>query len=136
MEVEKKVDEEWKRRAREEKEIPPTEKQTRGQALGSRHFESLVSNLASQAALALGLIPDPQVGQPVVRAEEAQYIIDIMRMLKEKTKGNLTAHEQELLEKTLAELMTIFVKACEGVESTRGPGKTETEGTSSGQARQ
>ena len=45
---------------------------------------------------ALGQIPDPMAGKPVVRLEFARHYIDMIEVLQEKTKGNATEEEAML----------------------------------------
>jgi len=73
-------------------------------------FETLLSSLATQTMFALGVIPQPGGGgQVMVNLDQAKFSIDLMAMLREKTKGNLTTQEQEALDGTLAELQRMFV---------------------------
>jgi len=64
----------------------------------------LVSTLATQSLAAMGQIPDPVEGKPVVRLDVARHFIDILSMLEEKTKGNLTAEEEQMLNGALHQL--------------------------------
>lgn len=76
-------------------------------------FDVLVQILSSQALLALGLIPDPQ-GQTDVRLPIAKHFIDMLTMLEEKTRSNLTGHEHNLLERTLHELRVLYLDKING----------------------
>ena len=76
-------------------------------------FDVLVQILSSQALLALGLIPDPQ-GNTEVRLPIAKHFIDMLSMLEEKTKSNLTGHEHNLLERTLHELRILYLDKLKG----------------------
>lgn len=69
----------------------------------------LVSTLATQAIAAMGQLPDPETGQPIVRPKFAKYHIDLLSVLQEKTKGNVTPEEAQMLEGTLHELRMIYV---------------------------
>ncbi|RLS36810.1 MAG: DUF1844 domain-containing protein [Planctomycetota bacterium] len=82
--------------APETPEIPPA------------RFEILVQLLSSQALLALGLIPDPQ-GNTEVRLPIARHFIDLLAILETKTKGNLTGHEAQMIERGLHELRMLFL---------------------------
>ena len=73
------------------------------------NFDALLSSLATQTMFALGVIPQQGGGQVMVNLDQAKFSIDIMAMLREKTKGNLTAEEQAALDGTLAELQRLFV---------------------------
>lgn len=68
-------------------------------------FIGFVLSLAHTAAYHFGDVPDPVTGQPgPVNLAAAQQIIDILSLLEEKTRGNLTAEERQLLEQLLYEL--------------------------------
>jgi hypothetical protein len=73
-------------------------------------FSVLTMSLASSAAMALGLAPDPQSGQINKDKEMARFNIDLLLMLKSKTKGNLTDEEQRFLDSVLADLQMKFVQ--------------------------
>jgi hypothetical protein len=76
------------------------------------NFGSFVLSLAATAAVHFGdrLEPGAQDLQPVDLMAAGQ-IIDILALLEEKTRGNLTADERELLETVLYELRLRFVEA-------------------------
>ena len=67
-------------------------------------FAAFVLSLATTAIANLGEIPDPGTGKVVENIEAAQQMIDILMMLKDKTKGNLEPDEDNLLENLLYEL--------------------------------
>ncbi len=73
-------------------------------------FEKLVSMLAMPVYHYLGLIADPNTGQPTVNLEAAQQAIDMMDVLQEKTRGNLTDTEAQLLKTNLAQLKLLYVQ--------------------------
>ena len=73
------------------------------------NFDALLSSLATQTMFSLGVIPQQGGGQVMINLDQAKFTIDIMAMLREKTKGNLTAEEQAALDGTLAELQRLFV---------------------------
>ncbi len=132
------VDEDWKSQVQAEKEAAAASQQeqskvTAGEAAepeqpepqsdqaakaassaGMGHMppaslEVLLSTLAAQAMTAMGHLPDPVEGHPVVRPDLAKHYIDMVGMLEEKTKGNLTPDEAKMLETVLHELRMIFV---------------------------
>jgi len=78
-------------------------------------FTAFVVSLASTAAIHFGDLPDPVSGE---RAEPnlqgAAQMIDILSLLEQKTKGNLTAEERSVLEQVLYELRLRFVEATGG----------------------
>ena len=79
---------------------------------GAINFASFVLSLAHTAAVHFGDVPDPMTGaesEPNLPA--AQQMIEILALLEEKTRGNLTAQERQLLEQLLYELRMRYVEA-------------------------
>ncbi len=75
-------------------------------------FTGFVLSLASTAAIHFGDLPDPVSGQQAEpNLEGAAQMIEILAMLEQKTRGNLTAEERQLLEQVLYELRMRFVDA-------------------------
>ncbi|HZM95860.1 MAG TPA: DUF1844 domain-containing protein [Vicinamibacterales bacterium] len=75
-------------------------------------FVGFVLSLAHTAAFHFGDVPDPVSGrkaEPNLAA--AQQIIDILALLEQKTRGNLTAEERQLLEQIIYELRMRYVEA-------------------------
>ena len=75
-------------------------------------FVAFVFSLASNAAVHFGDLPDPVTGEtrpPDLAA--AQQLIELLAMLEEKTRGNLTAEERQLLDRVIYELRMRFVEA-------------------------
>jgi uncharacterized protein DUF1844 len=80
--------------------------------MGDLSFTAFVVSLASSAAIHFGDLPDPNTGQPAeVNLEGAAQMIDILALLEEKTRGNLTLEERQVLEQVLYELRLRFVDA-------------------------
>ena len=78
-------------------------------------FTAFVLSLASTAAIHFGDLPDPSSGQlPEQNLDGASQIIDILSLLDQKTRGNLTLEERQLLEQVLYELRMRFVEAKSG----------------------
>ena len=78
-------------------------------------FTGFVISLASTAAIHFGDIPDPVTGQPSeVDLVGAAQMIEILSLLDEKTRGNLTAEERQVLEQVLYELRLRYVEASGG----------------------
>ena len=79
-------------------------------------FYTFCLSLGSSVMVHLGDAPHPESGQPVTDLALAKQTIDILGMLQEKTKGNLTEEEAHLLDNLLVDLRLRFVaKAKEGV---------------------
>src|SRR2546423_7519277 len=74
-------------------------------------FSLLIATFASQAMVAFGKVPDPIEGKTEVRLELARHAIDMLDILEQKTKGNLTADEAAMLEGILHQLRLEFVEA-------------------------
>ena len=78
-------------------------------------FSAFVLSLASSAAIHFGDLQDPLSGAKAEpNLEGAAQMIEILSLLEQKTRGNLTADEQELLEQVLYELRMRFVEAKAG----------------------
>jgi len=75
-------------------------------------FEFLIATLRMQAEVHLGILPMPGDDQPgTPNLMMSRHFIDLIAMLVEKTKGNLTIEEGRLLENSLTELRFRFVMA-------------------------
>ena len=75
-------------------------------------FAAFVISLASSAAIHFGDLPDPETGGRMEpNLEGAAQMIEILSLLEQKTRGNLTAEERQLLEQVLYELRMRFVEA-------------------------
>jgi len=75
-------------------------------------FTAFVLSLASTAAIHFGDLPDPMSGERAeVNLDGAAQMIEILGLLKQKTRGNLTNDEREVLGQVLYELRMRFVEA-------------------------
>jgi len=91
-----------------------TKEEEKGSApLPEINFSSFLLSLSSSTLLHLGEIADPQSGEKKKDLALAKQSIDIINLLKDKTKGNLTQEEEKLLEHLLYDLRMRFVKANE-----------------------
>lgn len=72
-------------------------------------FSTLVLSLASSAILAMGLEKNPQTGAVEKDLDLARFNIDMLSMLKDKTKNNLTKDEQDFVENVISDLQIKFV---------------------------
>ncbi len=111
------VDSDWKAQAQAEKQRL-SEQATQPEAAGTEEgrggppkasFDTLVNTMATQAFFAMGLIPDPRSGQRVQHLELARHHIDMLGVIEEKTKGNLTDEEQKMLSSILYELRNNYI---------------------------
>jgi hypothetical protein len=71
----------------------------------------LLFSLSTSALIQLGEIQDPMSKQTAKNLPLAKQTIDLIGMLKEKTKGNLTSDEEKLMENMLYDLKLRYVKA-------------------------
>ena len=73
-------------------------------------FASFVVSLATQALLMLGEIPAPDGEEVDINLDAARQTIEILAMLEEKTKGNLSGEENRLISEVLSSLRLTYVK--------------------------
>jgi hypothetical protein len=74
-------------------------------------FTAFVLSLASTAAIHFGDLPDPLSGaRAEPNLEGAAQMIEILSLLEQKTRGNLTAEEREVITQVLYELRMRFVE--------------------------
>ncbi|MFG0328588.1 MAG: DUF1844 domain-containing protein [Phycisphaerales bacterium] len=119
------VDSDWKSQAQAEKErlaqrerekkekqaaapsVAPSagaKSSSRGSQLPPPSWDTLVSMMATQAIMYLGGIADPRTGQPMVDLDVARHQIDLLAVLEEKTRGNLSDEESGKLSSLLYDL--------------------------------
>ena len=78
-------------------------------------FTAFVLSLASTAAIHFGDLPDPVTGEAAeTNLDGAAQMIEILALLEQKTRGNLTNEEREMLGQVLYELRMRFVEATGG----------------------
>jgi hypothetical protein len=115
------VDSDWKSQAQAEKEKLNAQAEAKAAASASggksrpgsgepAQLTDLVSMLVTQALMYMGGIPDPRTGQAMVALDYAKIYIDMLGVLEEKTKGNLTPDEEKMLSQTAHELRLEFVE--------------------------
>ncbi|MDP6637358.1 MAG: DUF1844 domain-containing protein [Phycisphaerae bacterium] len=85
-------------------------------------FTTLVSSLATQAMMALGGFADPNSEKVMVDLELAKHHIDTLKVLDEKTKGNLDEEETKLMEQAAYQVQMLFVQVVQHV-SGQQPGQ-------------
>ncbi len=115
------VDSDWKAQAQAEKEkLSQKVKEEQGKPgsaggagpgqLPPATFETLVSTMVTQALFALGAIPDPRTGQRYENIDLARHHIDLLAVIEEKTKGNLSEEEDKMLSSTIYELRSRYIQ--------------------------
>ena len=108
------VDSDWKAEAQAEKEklaaAQQDEAATDPRALPPADFKGLMGVLASQAMMGLGMVQDPNGKGVMVDLEGSKFAIDLLAVIEEKTKGNLSDEEDKELNQLLTELRSRFVQ--------------------------
>jgi hypothetical protein len=98
-----------------EKEAKRKEERKEGQKEGIPFpeitFSNFVFSLTTQALIQLGEIQDPESKEPIKSLPLAKQTIDLIGMLQEKTRGNLTKEEEALINSALYDLRMRYVKA-------------------------
>ena len=95
--------------AAQQPQTPPAE--AAPQDLPPVDFASFVMMLTNNVMVFLGQVPNPLTQQPQVDLAQAQHTIDILMMLREKTRGNLSAEEETFLQELLPQLQMAYVQA-------------------------
>jgi hypothetical protein len=75
-----------------------------------KNFQLLIDLLARNAAALLGGIPDPATGQAYLDLEGAREMIDMLDVLRDKTRGNLAPEEESLLSEVLGSLKLSYME--------------------------
>ena len=86
------------------------------------NFEKFIASLYMSALMQLGMAA-PEGGQPHVDLIGARQTIDIIGVLQEKTKGNLTSKEQTMLQNVLYELRMAYLEVTNLITQAPPPGK-------------
>jgi len=122
------VDEDWKAEAEAEKErlskqdasgpaAAAADKAAAGgeaaRELPPANFATLVSSTVTQILFALGAVEDPQTRRRYRDLPLAKHHIDMLAVLEEKTKGNLTEEEKQLLDRALYEVRMHYVRVAQ-----------------------
>ena len=90
---------------------PEASRKSEQEALPEINFSAFVISLSTQALMNLGEIPNPITSKVEVDVPVAKQMIDILAMLKDKTRGNLNASEDRLMEDILFDLRMKYVEA-------------------------
>ena len=112
------IDSDWKAQAQAEKERLAEKEQAKAatsqtqdnQELPEASFQTLVDMLASQAVMGLGAMADPNTGKAMIDPQGSKFSIDLLAVIEEKTKGNLSDDESQHLTTLLSELRNRFVQ--------------------------
>lgn len=79
-------------------------------------FSNFVMGLATAAMANMGLVEDPTTGKKTVQLSLAKQHIEILEMFDEKTKGNLTKEEQELIAYIVPDLKMKYVQSSDSAK--------------------
>jgi hypothetical protein len=79
-------------------------------------FSTLLLSLFSSALIQMGEMADPVSGEKTMRLDEARHSIDILDIMAEKTRGNLSPEEEDLLRQTLTQVKMKYVQAVQGLK--------------------
>ncbi|MFH0958101.1 MAG: DUF1844 domain-containing protein, partial [Pseudomonadota bacterium] len=98
-----------------EKEAEPSKREARTKEPKEKrppmNFSALIASLAQTCLFQLGLLRTPDMTEPMkADLEGARQTIDLIAILEEKTKGNLTEEEKKLVDETLFQLRMTFVE--------------------------
>lgn len=104
--TQKRVDESWKESVSKEKSAPVSE--TKEDFPIS--FSAFITSLGIQTLIKMGEFENPNSGKKEVDLDGARETIDLLLMLKEKTKGNLSSEEEKLLNSLIPDLQFKFVQ--------------------------
>jgi hypothetical protein len=88
----------------------PDEGDDRQEFLPPLDFSSLVFPFYTQALVKLGLMEDPIRSDTPVSLDFAKRLIDVLDLLKERTKGNLKPEEEKFLETCLLQLKMEYMQ--------------------------
>ena len=126
------VDSDWKAEAQAEKERLAKADETAESEGGSpkpgelppADFQTLIGSIASQAVMGLGAVRDPKSGGVVIDLPAARFAIDLLAVIEEKTKGNLSDEETGEITQALSELRNRFVQISDAVKAQAAAGAT------------
>ena len=80
-------------------------------------FSYVVDTFRSSANISLGKIKNPVTNKIDVNLVQAEYYLDVLSMLQEKTKNNLTEYEEQMLINIVSELRMNFIEIRQSIEN-------------------
>jgi hypothetical protein len=122
------IDEDWKSQVEAERaeaaKVKPAatetsaatgkdESETTDPPMPAASFELLLTTLATEALVALGQVPHPVTGKTQVQRNQAKFLIDTVDLLRQKTAGNLTTSEKQVIDSLLHQMRLVFVATAE-----------------------
>lgn len=108
------IDDDWKAQARKEKEQLSESARPPQEAMPDASFAGLIDLLAMQAMAGLGLMVGPGGERIPPQPEVAKHFIDMLQVLEDKTKNNLSEPEKKLLDSVLYEIRMRYVQMAGG----------------------
>jgi hypothetical protein len=105
--------------------MPEVQQSTHSGEMAQRFIE-LVMMQAQQAAMFLGQLPGPEGQKLEANLPYARMFIDQLEMLQEKTRGNLSHEESQVLTSVLSDLRLAFVQVSKAAPSPEPPQSTPT----------
>ena len=130
------VDSDWKSQAQAEKEKLNAQAQAAAEAKAAQQgpaggrdpneplgIQDLVSILVNQALTYMGGMADPRTGKVVVALEYAKIYVDLLGVLEQKTKGNLSPDEATMITNVTNELRMEFVEVSKAIAKAIEEGK-------------
>lgn len=99
-----------KSEAQVKEEFSAADQRDKGPKLPKIDFATFVFSLNSSALVHLGLLDDPATNQKSKNLPIAKQTIDILGMLEEKTRGNLSKEEEDMLNHILYDLRLLYVR--------------------------
>jgi hypothetical protein len=128
--VKKRVDESWKEQVEREKHTAEraatqpgpaprpspdvSEPQPEREEAPEARWDLFISGLAMEALVAMGDMAHPGTRKPAMNLPRAKYLVDLLGILEEKTKGNLSIDEDRLLKDALYQLRMRYLSKTGG----------------------
>jgi len=104
------------KKAQADKEPNKVDKEYKQAYPGKADFSSFIISMSSSAYIYLGMIEDPISKKKEINLQAAKQMIDIISMLKEKTKGNLEISEERLISGILYELQMLYLNKSNAIK--------------------
>ena len=76
--------------------------------MSNRDIKAIIILLATQGLINIGSVPDPVRGEPVFEPEKARIFLDLLEVLQEKTRGNLTPEEDAFMAEAIENFRSVM----------------------------
>jgi hypothetical protein len=107
------VDDDWKAEARKEKERLAQET-AQQEPLPDPNFAEVINMIAIQAMVGFGGMAGPGGERIPPNLDIAKHYVDMLQVLEDKTKGNLTDDEKNLLDQVIYEVRMRYIQSASG----------------------